>query len=64
MKYCNCEKMKDVLSEETGLTILPESNIFMENDYVEIEFRYCPFCGKKINTKAIRDQLKIGGNKE
>jgi len=64
MKYCNCEKMKDVLSEETGLTILPESNIFMENDYVEIEFRYCQFCGKKINTKAIRDQLKIGGNKE
>ena len=57
IKYCECERMKDVLSSGDGLTIYPEGNVEMSNNYIEIEFIYCPFCGKKINTKAIREQF-------
>jgi len=54
MKYCKCERMKDVLDGGDGLTIETNGKVFMMNIYVEIEFIYCPFCGKKINTEAVK----------
>jgi len=64
IRYCNCERMKDILSSADGLNIDMNGNVFMENIYIEIEFRYCPFCGKKINTKDIRERFYSKGNYE
>ena len=57
MKYCECERMKDILSSADGLNIERNGEVFMENIYVSIEFIYCPFCGKKINTKSVREKF-------
>jgi len=57
-KEC-CERMKDLLSSEEGLTIYPEGNIFVENSYVEIELIYCPYCGKKVEREKYNNFCSV-----
>jgi hypothetical protein len=46
IKIC-CKELRELI-KSGGLTILPEGNILLCNDYTKVELIYCPFCGKKI----------------